>query len=241
MRLRLAGICILALTVGLSVAASSATGQRDDPTGRRTVTLGRSIDGRVITAVETGDFDSPRKALVVGCIHGNECAGTAVTALLVRGQPPREVDLWILPYLNPDGAAAGTRGNARGVDLNRNFPWQWQPLSGVFYSGTKPLTERESRIAYHLIRRVRPSISIWFHQHLNVVDESGGSIAVERRFATLVGLPLERLTREPGSVVGWENHTIPSGTAFVVELPAGALTSAVAARFARAVVAVANG
>jgi murein peptide amidase A len=240
MRRRLGAACILALIAGLSVAASAAAGQRDDPTGRRTVTLGRSIDGRAITAVETGDFDSPAKALVVGCIHGNECAGRAVAALLVRGQAPREVDLWVLPNLNPDGAVAGTRGNAHGVDLNRNFPWQWQPLSGIFYSGTKPLTEPESQIVYRLIRRVRPSISIWFHQHMSLVDESGGSVTVERRFATLVGLPLERLTREPGSVVGWENHTIPSGTAFVVELPAGALTAAAAARFASAVVAVAG-
>ena len=75
---------------------------------------------------------------------------------------------------------------------------------------------------------------------MDLVDESGGSVAIERRFADLVGLRLARLQREPGSVVGWENHTFRSGTAFVVELPAGALTQATARRFAHAVVTIAG-
>ena len=70
------------------------------------------------------------------------------------------------------------------------------------------------------------------------MDESGGSLAVERRFAALTGLRLARLRRDPGSVVGWEDHRFRSGTAFVVELPAGMLDGAAAARFARAVVTV---
>jgi hypothetical protein len=75
---------------------------------------------------------------------------------------------------------------------------------------------------------------------MHVVDESGGNVAIERRFARLVGLRLARLPREPGSIVGWENHRFRSGTAFVVELPAGALSRAAVARFVRAVVAVAG-
>lgn len=187
----------------------------------RPVLLGRSVDGRAIVAYEVGDLDSRRRELVVGCIHGNEPAGIAVAQRLERSSP-RGVDLWIVPVLNPDGRVAGTRGNAHGVDLNRNFPYRWRPLHGLFDSGPRPLSEPESRIAYRLIRRLRPSVSIWFHQHMDLVDQSGGSIAVERRFAALVGLPLERLTREPGSVIGWENHTLPGTTAFAVELPAGA-------------------
>jgi hypothetical protein len=54
------------------------------------------------------------------------------------------------------------------------------------------------------ILRVQPRISIWFHQHERVVDESGGGIAVERRFSALVGLPLRRLPREPG----WQGEAI---------------------------------
>jgi murein tripeptide amidase MpaA len=58
--------------------------------------------------------------LVFGCIHGNETAGIAVARALERVRAG--ADLWIVPNLNPDGAARGTRQNGRDVDLNRN--WQ---------------------------------------------------------------------------------------------------------------------
>ena len=239
MKLCLAGLVALAIVV-VGNTAGGALARSADPTGRRTVGLSRSVDGRLITAIEMGDFDSPQKMLVVGCVHGNELAGVAIADRLAHAALPREVDLWVIPNLNPDGTAARTRGNAHGVDLNRNFPWRWTRLSGLFYSGPRPLSEPESRIAYRLISRLRPGISIWFHQHLDVVDESGGNPAFERRFATLTGLRLTRLPLEPGSAVGWENHRFPSGTAFVVELPLGALTATAAARFARAVIALAD-
>ena len=226
---------LLALLVLMAAGSASAA---IDPLGRRVITLGRSVDGRAIVAVETGDFDARRRTLVVGCIHGNEPAGIAVADRLAHGIPPNELDLWIIPDLNPDGVAANMRQNAHHVDLNRNFPYRWEHLGGIFESGSGPLSEPESRIAYRLVSRVRPQVAVWFHQHLDVVDQSGGSVAVERRFATLAGMPLTRLTREPGSAVGWEDHQVPSGTAFVVELPAGALDESSVKRFAHAIVAV---
>lgn len=202
--------------------------------------LGRSVTGRPILAVEAGNPASSRKVLVVGCVHGNECAGEAITSRLIESRPPANVDLWVIPNLNPDGAARGTRGNAHGVDLNRNFPWHWQPLSGVYYSGPHPLSEPEARIAYTVIRRLRPAISIWFHQHLDLVDQSGGDRRVEARFARLVHLRLLRLAREPGSITTWENHTF-AGTAFVVELPAGRLVPAAVRTFTHAVLTISAG
>lgn len=200
---------------------------------QRTV-LGRSEHGRPIELVVAGDPSAQRRLLVVGCVHGNECAGIAVARALERLRPSNGAAFWVVPDLNPDGAAAGMRGNADGVDLNRNFPFRWRPLTGTFNAGSSPLSEPESRIASRLIRSVRPTVTIWFHQHEDLVDASGGNIAVERRYARLVGLPLRRLSRYPGSATGWQDHVLPHGTAFVVELPPGSLTSTRADQFARA-------
>ncbi len=229
-----------AFALALFLAHAIAGGAAADPAGRHQILLGRSVDGRPIVAIETGDFDASKRVLVVGCIHGNEPAGIAIANRLAHISPPHELDVWVIPVLNPDGVAVRTRGNAHGVDLNRNFPWHWQRLSGLFYSGSRALSEPESRIASRLIRKVRPLITIWFHQHMGLVDESGGTLTIEQRFAKLVGLPVARLTREPGSPVGWENHTLPGTTAFVVELPTGSLSATAVSRYVHAAVTVAR-
>jgi protein MpaA len=204
--------------------------------------LGRSARGRPIDAIALGDPDARRRVLVVGCIHGNETAGIAVARRLARGRPPARVDLWLIESLNPDGVVAGTRQNGRGVDLNRNFPWHWRPLGPrgtQQYAGTHALSEPESRIAHALIVRLRPAVTIWFHQPLALVDDSGGSQAIERRFARLARLPFRRLTRYPGSVASWQDARFPTTTAFVVELPGGRPSAGSVARYARAVTGVA--
>jgi len=209
----------------------------------RDLVLGHSVRGRAVRAFEVGDPSSPRKLLVVGCIHGDEPAGIAIATALARGPTVRNADLWIVPDLNPDGVAADRRQNANGVDLNRNFPWNWRPLGPrgtTFYAGPHALSEPESRIAYRLVLRIRPRISIWFHQHLDVVDGSGGDARIERRFASLVDLPLRRLTRYPGSVTGWENRSLRGATSFVVELPAGPVPATRVGVFARAIRSVAS-
>jgi len=201
--------------------------------------IGHSLQGRPIFAQVSGDPDSPLRVLVVGCVHGDEPAGIRVARRLTASPALRAVELWVVPTLNPDGLAAGTRGNARGVDLNRNFPFDWKPLDGLEYSGTGPLSEPESRAAARLTRHLRPDLTIWFHQPFGLVDRSGGEEAVERRFAQLAGLPLGSIPRPPGSASSWQNRVLPQGTAFVVELPAVVGTDLVT-RSARAVRALAS-
>ena len=203
--------------------------------------LGHSVRGRPIRAYVVGDPGAPRSVLVVGCIHGNEPAGEAVTRALRDSVPPPGVKLWLVDQFNPDGCIAHTRGNAHGVDLNRNSPWHWRPLSGIFYSGPRPLSEPESRAINRFVKHVRPVVTIWYHQHAALVDDgSGGSIALERRYAAISGLPLFNYGVRSGSIITWQDTTFRDDTAFDVELPPGALSKAEVERHVAAVLALAR-
>jgi murein peptide amidase A len=196
-------------------------------------------------ATARGSADAPAAILVVGVIHGNEPAGAAVTRRLRRLPVPPGIRLWLVDRLNPDGVEAGTRQNARGVDLNRNFPYRWRRRTTGWdgqYPGPRPLSEAEAQAAVRLILRVRPAVTVWFHQHAAraIVDLSGGDPRVERRYARLAGLSVRRLPRYAGSATGWQNHRFPGTTAFVVELPSGRPPSAAAvSRLARAILRLA--
>jgi murein peptide amidase A len=208
----------------------------------RTAVIGHSVDGRPLHVVETGTRGEPR-ILVVGCIHGNECAGMAVIRALRRHTPPRHADLWLVPSLNPDGRAAGTRQNAHGVDLNRNFAAGWTrhgAPGSTYYSGPRAFSEPETQAARRLITAVRPKVTIWYHQHMRLVWTSGRSVPAGRQYATMVGLPLY-VHRSPGGAASeWIRTRFPRLRAFAVELPAGRLSRGGVRRHVGAVLAMAG-
>jgi murein peptide amidase A len=202
----------------------------------RRLVIGHSVRGRPIVAWEYGLPSARRKVLVVGCIHGNECAGLAIIAALRRQPVANAVQLWLVPEMNPDGTAADTRQNAHGVDLNRNFPYRWRSIGDpTYYSGRHPISEPETRAAIRLVRRIRPAVTIWYHQHMNLVDLSGGDRGLARRYAQIAGLRPTCLTFLSGVETGWSNHNFPGTTSFVVELPAGPVSPRAVARHVRAV------
>jgi murein peptide amidase A len=183
--------------------------------------IGHSVQGRPIVSVRIGVPDPALRMLVIGDIHGDERAGMRIARLLIALGAPRGAELLVVPTINPDGLAARTRGNAHGVDLNRNFPFDWRPLSGGEYSGPGPLSEPESRAAHRLILREKPDVTIWFHQPFGLIDRPEGNPFAARRFSQLIGLPLVDLPRRyPGSASRWQNHRLPHTAAFVAELPA---------------------
>jgi murein peptide amidase A len=164
--------------------------------------------------------------LVVGSIAGDEPGGIGVAKLLAAGEAVAGVTLWLIPNANPDGAARGTRVNADGVDLNRNFPFHWRHFGiagSRYFSGAHPSSEPESRAIEAFIRRTRPGLSIWLHQPYGLIDDSEGPRWAERVLARSVGLPLERLPDYPGSAIGWEDHVVHD-SAFDVELPGWTLS-----------------
>ena len=225
------------------VLSSTATGSRGSaPLVRRRVLFGRSVLGVPLVVDVHGAAAPAHRLLVVGCIHGDEGAAITIARALDVQPAPAGVQMWVVDDLNPDGFRLHTRQNADHVALNRNFPYAWAPLGlpgDQQYSGPQPLSEPEARAAAGLIEMVRPDVTIWFHQPLNVVDDSGGAQNVERRFAALAGMRFRRLARYPGSAASWQNHAQRGSTAFVVELPrptpaatAGRLATAVDELFA---------
>jgi len=197
------------------------------------VTIGRSAKGRPIALREYGFGATGKRALVFGCIHGTECAASAIPRFQFGCPTPGAV--FYVPNLNPDGLATGTRLNGRGIDLNRNFSAQWEP-NGVRwdleYSGPRPFSEPETRIAARLIRTLHPDVTIWFHQEAEpMVRAWGPSVPAARRFARYLRpvryseVPFRRLQWLPGTAPNWQNHRFPETASFVVELPPGALPS----------------
>jgi protein MpaA len=203
------------------------------PAWRHTEVLGESVRGRTIRAIVVGDRAAPRRVLVVGCIHGDECAGVAVARRLEAAPPPAGTAIWVVPQLNPDGAARGSRLNARGVDLNRNFPAGWSARAAS--PGPRPLSEPETRIARALVVRVRPAVTIWFHQAQRMVRAWGPSVLAARRYARLARLRYRSLRWPPGSAARWQNTRFPHTASFVVELAAGALSEERVARHVAAI------
>jgi protein MpaA len=209
----------------------------------RTALLGRSELGRPIYVSRIGNARSARKVVVVGCIHGTECAGMKIARMLLRTKRRPTADVWIVHNLNPDGLALGVRQNGRGVDLNRNFASEWTPLGRRWdpqYSGPRPFSERETRIARDLILRLQPAATIWYHQPQDLVRAWGRSVPAARRFAR-VALERFRALRWPaGTAPNWQNHRFPGAPSFVVELPAGELPEERAHRHVRAILALAG-
>ena len=200
--------------------------------------IGHSVRGRAIRATAIGD--GPTSVMVVGCVHGNEPAGRAVIRRLRSATPPAGVTLWLIDLANPDGCLANTRQNARGVDLNRNFPYRWQALPrGTYYSGPRALSEPESRALYRFMARERPVVSLWYHQHARLVD-SYGDDSIARRYASRVGLPYKFFYAAPGSITRWHVHREGAAAGIVVELPAGSLSATSVRRHANAVLALAR-
>jgi predicted deacylase len=198
-------------------------------------TIGHSVRGQPIVVRRIGPPVAVRRILFVGCIHGDERAGIAVAHALIQRRAASSAALWVLSNLNPDGAQRGTRVNGRGVDLNRNFPIGWpgggRPWNPV-YPGPRPFSEPETRAVRSLVKRVRPTVTIWMHQQFEspIVRAWGRSIPAARRYARWTGMRFRRIPWSAGSAPHWQNTLPGGGSSFVVELQKGHRMSAAEVR-----------
>lgn len=172
-------------------------------------TIGRSREGRPLRIRQIGT--GPRRVIWIGGIHGNEREGGVSTdelpaALAALPGALEAVTLTILEDVNPDGTAAGTRGNAAGVDLNRNYP-ATNFLPGATY-GQRPLDQPEAKALHDLVRAERPHLVIvahsWRGDHF--INFDGPAAPHAELFSRRSGYrvkPSDKIHPTPGSLGSW--------------------------------------
>ena len=126
------------------------------------IILGKSVKGVDIKGYSFGDENCFNKTIIIGGIHGVEPQSKEVCNLYIEEIKdksfPENCYLLLIPCINPDGIALKTRGNANGVDLNRNFPsagWTHVPLANnnAYYPGVRPASESETKIIVDLLNK----------------------------------------------------------------------------------------
>ncbi len=140
-------------------------------------TYGNSVQGRPLIGYTFGS--GPNKTIIQACIHGNErntfpLAQKLIAYLKANPDSYAGCTVTVLPCLNPDGWARGTRVNAHNVDLNRNFPAGWKPsVRGKLSRGSGPLSEPEAAALARLIQKLMPAKIVSIHNPLHMLDHSG--------------------------------------------------------------------
>ncbi|CUR56730.1 Peptidase M14, carboxypeptidase A [metagenome] len=215
------GVLVAGLSVVPSPTAPAAALEADAPDRPAVVevrTIGHSVRGRPIRAWRLGE-PGKRPMVLVSTMHGNEPHTRRILETLRDGRAIRGVDLWVVPTYNPDGLARGTRRNAHGVDLNRNFPYKWADLDGNYESGPRPGSEPETRAMMGFLQEVRPRRVLSFHQPLVGVDTDTKDAGFARRVARALRLPRKTLDCGGlchGTMTMWFNHHF-AGSALTVE------------------------
>lgn len=182
--------------VVLSVSANTGTPVED-------VVIGRSAQGREVRAQRYGS--GPRVVLVVGQIHGNEQAPLVVTNAAAR-YGWTDITTWVIPTLNPDGAANGQRVNGQGIDLNRDG---------------RNKHAFETRTLDNFINVYKPEVVVHVHSPSNYTGYWGGPLAqgIAQRTAARTNIDHRGSMRTCGGTASclWHGH---AGQTVLLEVPA---------------------
>lgn len=117
-----------------------------------TSTQGRSL---FLVRLNRGGAKATFRAFFYAQQHGNEVSGKDAQLTLIRdiaANPsllPLDLDLYLMPMVNPDGAEAGKRHNGAGADLNRDHLVLAQP---------------ETRALHQAARRIQPHLAADSHE-----------------------------------------------------------------------------
>lgn len=196
----------LKITKGIKSAANGLTFKTDWSYNSRincrtTSVIGYSVKGRPIVAYYYGSGSTT--SLFTGGMHGNEWSGQqtmqAWANYLDTHAPeiPVGKQVVIVPNTNPDGIAAGSRLNARGVNIDRNFATaDWKSDIQVAGGGTlvggggsAPMSEPETQALANLTRQLNPRIEVSYHAQGRLVgaNDYADSRTIASLYASTVG------------------------------------------------------
>lgn len=165
-----------------------------------TSVIGYSVQGRPIIAYYFGNGSST--ILFTGGIHGEERSAQQTMQawadyLMTNAYKiPADKRVVVVPNLNPDGIATGTRNNVNNVNLGRNYPsnnWKAsiETASGVLPTGggTEAGSEPETKAIMALTQQLRPRLEISFHAQGRLVgaNKVGDSVSIGNIYASTVG------------------------------------------------------
>lgn len=153
--------------------------------GAPVFTLGQSHDRRPIEAIRLGRTNAPRLVILLGRQHPPEVTGAIamtafVDALAKRAATLGDVQVLVVPMLNPDGVVRGHwRANRGATDLNRDW--------GDF---AQPETRAVKTWLDALPASVRPVLMVDFHstgRNLFYVQGDEASPAQQRFLSAWLG------------------------------------------------------
>ncbi len=186
---------------------------------------GYSEQNHPIYLYEVGQ--GPDTVLIMGVFHGDEPVGADLIVRLadtLSANPSLIHNHAILiPVVNPDGLLKGTRTNANGVDINRNFPTDnWSPVytKKRYFPGREAGSEKETQLVMEWIARYHPDRIVSIHAALRMNNYDGPARELAEAMSKNNGYPVTSNVgySTPGSFgtyAGTEMH-IPTIT---LELP----------------------
>lgn len=165
--------------------------------------------GNTLEALKTEGSASVYCYLIAGT-HGDEPESVYIQQQLVswlEQQSAITPPLIIIPALNPDGLVKRTRGNARGVDLNRNLPASnWLPDADQerYFPGKTPQSEVENQFLLSLFQQYPPGFILSFHSWKPMLNSNGDCEDILQHLHQHNGYPIVRETIDdhptPGSL-----------------------------------------
>lgn len=162
---------------------------------KKTVTkLGNEIT--LINHSTTQLLNSSTK-LIIGVFHGDEPQGKFLIEEYLKTH--NGTNLLFIPCLNPDGMELGTRCNANGVDLNRNFPTKnWGEDTSAagdnpadYFGGPSGGSEIETRFVMEVIEKYQPELIITLHAPYKVVNYDGPAEDIAKKISEIIKYPVE--------------------------------------------------